>query len=475
MISPRRLAAAATLAGALVLLAPGPAALAHPLGNFTVNTSSGLVVVPGEIRVGYVLDLAEIPAFQEMAYLDADVDGKASPGELAAWATTKAGELRRHLELSVDGRPVGLRVDCASAELLPGQGGLDTIRLEVGYGAEVGERGLARYSDGNFAELIGWREVSVAGAGGVALSGSTVPVESPSDRLRSYPEDLLQDPADVTEATFSFAPSEEERDGSAVLPCGDRVAPAPAPVASPAPGGFAGLVTRSELGPGVVVLSILLAAGFGALHALAPGHGKTITAAYLVGAGGRAGQAVAVGLAVATMHTASVLVLGAVVLGAERLVPAERVYPWLGLLAGLVAVGLGLWLLVVRIRAWRPHHAGHDHPHAHPPEGTGRGLLSRRSLAAIALSGGLLPSPTALLVLLAGVAAHRVALALGLIAAFGLGLATSLALVATLAVRTRDALGRRLGGAASRAVSLGSAGVIMGMGGFLVARGLGGL
>ncbi len=102
----------------------------------------------------------------------------------------------------------------------------------------------------------------------------------------------------------------------------------------------------------------------GAVHALGPGHGKSLIGAYLVGSGGTLRQAVAVGAAVSVMHTASVLGLGVLVLSAEQLFAPERVYPWLGLASGLVALGLGAALLVSRLHilSERRRH-GHDHPH----------------------------------------------------------------------------------------------------------------
>ena len=141
----------------------------------------------------------------------------------------------------------------------------------------------------------------------MALSDSDVPATSVTDGLRTYPGDLLSSPLDVRTATATFAPGTSDVGPSASEPT--TAAERPGIVG----GAFADLVDRT--GP-LMVFALLLAFGFGALHALGPGHGKTLMAAYLVGAGGRARQAVAVGAAVATMHTASVLGLGLVVLGA---------------------------------------------------------------------------------------------------------------------------------------------------------------
>ena len=154
----------------------------------------------------------------------------------------------------------------------------------------------------------------------------------------------------------------------------------------PASGGLlAGFAARSDLSPGLIALMIAVAVGVGAVHSLGPGHGKSLIGAYLIGAGGTLRQAIAVGAAVSVMHTASVLGLGLLVLSAERIFAPDRVYPWLGLASGLVALGLGAALLVSRIHALseRRRH-GHDHPHPRAtalPTRTGRARVRRRDPA----------------------------------------------------------------------------------------------
>ena len=123
---------------------------------------------------------------------------------------------------------------------------------------------------------------------------------------------------------------------------------------------FTALVGERSLSPGFALVALLLAVGLGAAHALAPGHGKTVMAAYLVGLRGTLRQAATIGATVTLTHTAGVLLLG-LVLTTSRAVASERVYPWLGLGSGLLLAGVGIGLLV---RA-RP---GHGHPHPHGQE-----------------------------------------------------------------------------------------------------------
>lgn len=449
---------------AALLLMPA-AASAHPLGNFTVSTSAGIVLSPGSVRIDYVVDLAEIPTVQVMPELDRDGDGAPSEDERTAWASSTARELASNLSVAVGGDPVALEIVSASAELLPGQGGLDVLRLEVVFDGRVPEVGELAFHDENFSGRLGWHEVTASGSEGVALERSSVPATSPTDRLRTYPRDLLSSPLDVRDATLAFGPGVS-------APAGSSSASAVGPPLSDGalherPGGAEGAFARvvDRTGP-LMMLAVLLSFGVGALHALAPGHGKTLMAAYLVGSGGGLRHAVAVGGAVAVMHTASVLALGIVVLSATEVFAPEAVYPWLALASGLTALALGAGMLIARLARWGEGTERH-HDHSHPD----RAVLSRKGLTAIALAGGILPSPSALLVLLASVAIHRVAYGLVLIAAFSLGLASALVAVGMLALRTRDALAHRLSTRLGRLVPVASAAVIAMLGLLLTLNG----
>jgi ABC-type nickel/cobalt efflux system permease component RcnA len=459
----RRLAAFLVAVGVATLV---PAtAFAHPLGNFTVNRYAGIVLSPGEVRIDYVVDMAEIPTVQVRPGVDRDADGAISSPEGAAWAERIATELLAGLALSIDGRPVRLDVRSSSVRFSPGQGELDVLRLSVTFAGEASSSGRIAFSDANFEDRVGWREITIAGAPGVAISDPSVPSESITDGLRSYPDDLLSSPLDVREATAEFGPGE----GAALGP-GSGLGATAGPTGSDDP--FAALVGHT--GP-FMLLALVLAFAFGAFHALGPGHGKTLMAAYLVGGWGRTRHAVAVGGAVAVMHTASVLALGFVVLAATEVFPAERVYPWLGIGSGLVAFGLGAWMLVTRLATWsegahaQPH--DHPHPHAHEHEHAGAAAFSKRGLAALAAAGGILPSPTALVVLLASVAAHRVGYGLALIAAFSLGLAGALVAIGVVSIRARDAISGRVGGRVGRLIPIASAAAITIVGIVLVGGG----
>lgn len=449
----RRLSAAALLAGIFVIALAPPAA-AHPLGNFTVNRFSGIEVGVGSVTIEYAVDMAEIPTFQERTALDGNGDGAIDPAELRRYADLTATRLRANISLRTDGEASEVTIESASARLGDGQGDLDVLRVDASFSAAIHAAATRiEYRDDNFEERIGWKEVVASAAGEQGIASSTVPARSISDGLRAYPKDELSSPPDVSSASLSLAPGAAAGSSDAT----------PSPDSSDGTGGglgerFTGLVGH-DLSPMFLVFALLVAMGAGALHALGPGHGKSIMAAYLVGTEGRLRHAVAVGVAVSLMHTASVVVLGLVVLGASRLFTPEAVFPWLSLISGVVVLSLGTYLLRARLGATRSaahdhvHDHSHDHDHGHS-QGHGHSHhhhapavspTSWKGLGAIALSGGLLPSPSALVVLLGAVALHRVAFGVVLVAAFSVGLAGALTIVGALVIKARAFAARRFG------------------------------
>jgi nickel/cobalt transporter (NicO) family protein len=427
-----------------VVLVMAPAAFAHPLGNFTVNRGSAIRLTVGAAEVDYTVDMAEIPTYQELPAIDADGDGVASAQELDAWAQREARVILPGLELRVDGRAVGLSSTSATAVLLPGQAGLQTLRFEGAFSGRVTTgSGSIAYQDGNADDgRIGWREVTASGDG-VALAGSNVPATSPSDDLRTYPQDMLSSPLDVTSMSATFS-SSATAGASAGFGPGAPVDAVARPATEAA--GFAGVLARRGLP--LVLLGLVLAFGFGAWHALLPGHGKTLMAGAMVGSGARPRQALGVATAVASMHSAAVIALGLAVVGLQQTFRPEVLYPWLGTLSGVAAVALGGYLLWTRSSDWRHrrrHAHGHDHAHAHDRVLVLRpdGRLSRRGILTLAFAGGILPAPSALLAMLAAIQAHRVVYGLALVAAFSAGLACALLGVGIGALRARDAIARR--------------------------------
>jgi ABC-type nickel/cobalt efflux system permease component RcnA len=200
---------------------------------------------------------------------------------------------------------------------------------------------------------------------------------------------------------------------------------------------FASLVGRDRLGFWVIVASLGAALFWGMAHALSPGHGKTIVTAYLVGQRGTPRHAALLGLIVTATHTVGVFALGAVTLGLSRFIVPEQLYPWLNFVSGVLVVLIGASVLRSRWRQRRTHtheHGHHHHDHEHG--------LRRRSLVAVGVSGGLLPCPSALVVLLAAITLHRVAFGMLLVVAFSAGLALTITGIGLVAVLARGAFRR---------------------------------
>ena len=392
---------------ALVALAAPVSSSAHPLGNFTVNRFASVELSGRDVFVHYVLDLAEIPTVQE----GDRVRAAGFPAEVAAG-----------LDLELDGRRARLVTLDHEAVQRPGAAGLPTLRFEAVY--RVVDPGSAEsivFHDANFAERVGWKEIVVTARDGARLVTSDVPAESTSRELLAYPQDLLRSPVDVEAASAKFVP-------------GDAPGMPPTFTGSAAPehasGSFESLIQRGDLSAGVVLVSLLIAAFWGAAHALSPGHGKAMVAAYLVGSRGTPRHALLLGLTVTVTHTAGVFGLGLVTLGLSELIVPERLYPWLNLVSALLVVGVGVSVLRARLRRRRAHHHHHHHHHHHEER-------SLRDLLAVGISGGLLPCPTALVVLLAAISLHRVGYGLVLILAFSVGLAGAMTAVGLAAVSAK--------------------------------------
>jgi nickel/cobalt transporter (NicO) family protein len=496
------------------------AAPAHPLGNATTNQYVGLRIGVDRIDIDYVLDLAELTAYrtcQEELHRACEPGSRGTPAE----ATRLCTPIARDLQPTVDQRRLRLSIDRAQLAFLAGVAGLSTARLECGLSARTSIAAGDRIHLDNdaYPGSIGWREVAATGAG-LSLATSDVPATSASVRLTRYPTDLLSSPPDARTADVvagqltSAAASGRQAAGPPAPPIGER---GQAGATAVAPRGldrlsvaYTDLVSRHKLtlwfGTAALVAALLL----GGLHAIAPGHGKTIMAAYLVSARGTARQAATIGLTVATTHTAGVLGL-AILLTVASVAP-ERIYPWLGALSGVLLLMVGATLMISALRRGagnhghshgrshghghpaghhHDHHHGHDRPggqrhgspehehgnhhrhegHGHgdgdPAHEHGRHQLSReqsgarlpsgiaesagqarpglipevtgggghignvsppkrRTLIGMGVIGGLVPSPSALLVLLGGIALGRPWFGFLLVVAYGLGLAATL-------------------------------------------------
>lgn len=484
----RRTARAVAVVGLTggVLLAAAGVALAHPLGNFSVNVHSALTLHPDRVELAAVVDSAEIPTRQARPELDTDDDGELGEQELAAAAGPRCSALAEQLTATVADEPLSLEVVSGTLVTEEGAAGLPTLRLacDLTAPADLASPTTLTYREAAGEGRVGWHEVTATGDG-VELVDPPVDSVSISDELREYPEELLQSPLDVREVTLQTRPgrgggaadalgidtSDEGNVLTRLVTAGDRL--------------LQDTIGREDLTLVVGGLAVLLAMLLGAGHAALPGHGKTVMAAYLAGRRGTRTDALIVGATVTITHTAGVLLLG-LLLSVGSAVAGEVILQRLGLLSGVLIAGIGVSMLRDALRGRRTDaghahhhhgpghghhthgahdHADHDHgdgDHDHPtsdqavatgavvatatvrqPEPTDAARVpdprfSRRGLIGMAMAGGLVPSPSALVVLLGSVALGRTLLGVSLVLAYGVGMAGTLTAVGLLLVRLRD-------------------------------------
>ena len=464
-----------------------PSAFAHPLGNFTVNQYAGLHIRRDSVTIDYVMDMAEIPTFQEIELLDANGNRQPDAAETAGYPSVRCASLLPSLNLSMNNKPAALSLVSSSVEFPTGVGGLPTMRLSCEFQAAVESNNdsmALSFANKVFADRLGWQEIVVI-PDGVTVKGDYSST-SLSNRLTEYPQDLLTSPPEqrdvrVEITSLGVTPQHESS------PVVEKSAPASRDDA------FTRLILLEEFTLPTLFLALAISFVWGAMHALTPGHGKTIVGAYLVGSRGTMKHAVYLGLTTTITHTLGVFALGLVTLFAAQYIVPEALYPWMTLLSGLFVVGIGVNLFASRFKSSgmrlpglkanvsarsftpllesshveghvhshkyvlnasspphhvhahehgaHPHvhrHEDHDHhPHGHshahgehshtPPE-----QITWRSLLALGVSGGLVPCPSALVVLLGAIALNKIGLGLLLVLAFSLGLAATLTAIGML-------------------------------------------
>ncbi|WP_129286520.1 high frequency lysogenization protein HflD [Streptomyces sp. GZWMJZ-114] len=530
----------AVVAGLGLWCGAAPAAEAHPLGNFSVNEYTGLTLRPDRVDALRVTDTAEIPTLQAAPSLDTDGDGTADAGERAAWAANRCADAARTLDVSAPDR-LSWRVTSARFAYAAGQGGLRTGRLECRMNAPLTigtEPVRLNVRTGDDAKRVGWHEITAKGEG-VRLRDSTAPRTSPSKELRDYPRDLLSTPRGDTSARLTAVAGAAADGASGAQAPAPSVGNGPAAQVEALSQRLLALTGTQDLTLTVGLLAVLLSLLLGAGHALLPGHGKTVMAAYLAGRRGSARDAVVVGATVTLTHTLGVVVLG-LALTSFSWLAGDTVLAWLGVVSGALVALVGAMLVVEAVRRARaarahavahvraglpaqPHEAAstpealvpsgppheptrtpatrgtddhghdhghahshghdhphphahdhphahghahdhvhphsHDHPHPHTPEKPHRhGLFGHhshthgphshthdlpaagqpfglRGLIGLGVAGGLVPSPSALVVLLGAIGLGRTLFGASLVLVYGLGMAATLTAVGLLLVR----------------------------------------
>lgn len=532
------------------------------MGNFSVSHYSRLELQRDGVRLTYVLDLAEIPTFELLA------DWGVSASD-AALLDSKADDQARmwikNLAISVSGKSATANLKSVKAAISDGAGGMPVLRVAMEADVSAGPGELI-YEDRNYSNRSGWKEIVIHKSRDVRLESASDSDRDLSQGLTVYPPDLALAPPQDLRAVASWEASPIQPALAASQPLTHTsstlsVAPARATPTPPraVTASFAqsqptalGTVNRGDFlsrmmrekrfGWGAMLIGFFVAFGLGALHALSPGHGKTIVAAYLVGSRGTLRHALFLGSMVTFTHTVSVFLLGLGVLFFQRYAVPDKIIPVLGSVSGLSIVGIGLWLLYQRSKALiaaatpaRAHvpeqdvranvevapapesieafalvgaaahshghehaaqhndhhghahdahhhdhrhahdlghhthdgqpqsshdhaHADHHHGHAHHHEHPGAFVhththdghthshvmpaphITLGSLIALGASGGLVPCPSALILLLSAIALGHAALGLFLLVGFSAGLALVLMAIGALVLYARHLL-----------------------------------
>jgi high-affinity nickel-transport protein len=502
------------LALIVVLLVSATTAVAHPMGNFSINHYAKITIDATSVQILYLLDFAEIPTYQ--AVREYDFTPRNGDPTLAPYLSTQAERLKTGIAVEDNGTVLHLAIVSREAIFAEGAGGLPTMKIGLIYRAILPPGNNASshrltYSDDNYPGHAGWKEVVVVAGRDASVLGTTASETDRSQELTNYPTDLLNSPPQQTAATLEFRvlptnfgnqpesepvlvrhskPVEEKRTvpdrsdkhisqppltvatgpSAHQGPSAQAVSQRDAASAIPLPlranaqstprSRFTQLIsTREKLSFWVLLSAALIAAGLGALHALEPGHGKTLVAAYLVGSRGKARHAVLLGFMVTAAHTAGVYLLGAIALYASRYIVPEQLYPWLGAISGLTVTGLGILILLRHLTGETGEHShvsGEQHSHwfssifkgsqpvqTMPTASADSGQpISLGQLCALGITGGIVPCPAALVVLLSAFSLHRIGFGLFLITAFSLGLALVLVVVGLTMVYAKRFLSR---------------------------------
>jgi len=485
-------------------LALGPCAsradtVASLLGNFTINQYCGLTVGRDSLKIHYAVVFGQLPALRELHNADTDGNGVTSQAERDAYVGRLAPELADALAVRLDGASIPLRATHWSSSLPTEQGGF-SLRVDVDFNAVLpasapGAQHHLQFANNNYPGRMGWHEIVVAPAPDVSVYdtdayGSSI-TGGLTEALQALPE---AGPLDERSVHMTFDVGNIPAGAVPLLarPGAIAVRPgSPPPSAGLKESGSQGgswiaretkhlvdAISAPRLQPGIVALALLGALLLGAVHALSPGHGKTIVGAYLIGSRGTPRHAAFLGLTVTVTHTAGVFILGFATLYASRFIVPERLFPILSLLSALLILGMGIVLLVQRTRSLRVqlsaaqpgaapvftavpgagaaagagkplilakrHDIGlamHSHGgamHSHLPPGAAGGEVSWRSLLALGVSGGLVPCPSAMVLLLAAVALNKTAYGMLLVLVFSVGLALTLTAVGLMFLYARN-------------------------------------
>lgn len=468
----------------LILFAAAATLHAHPMGNFSVSRYMRFEASAMELHMVYALDFAEIPTF-EMTHRwglsnprNSEIENRAA-SEMRNWI--------KRLSIDIDGKRVSPSVEFVRASVTEGAGAMPVVLVTARLKAALPEgRARLNYRDANFEDRSGWKEIVVERNSTrevVSVSGAASDV---SKALTAYPSDPGFLPPQRVSAEIEWGPLSQIVTGELEPKSTATPEPEASPIGTVTKGDFlSNLLGRQEIPGHLALLGLAVAFGLGTIHALSPGHGKTLMAAYLVGTRGTMKHAAILGGTVTFTHTISVFLLGLATLFLSQYFLPEKIVPWLGAISGVVIVFVGLSLFQRRLASLRgkahvhphahshgapghhhhDHEHGQDHPHHH--HHLPQGEITLGSLVALGVSGGLAPCPSALVILLSAIAIGRTGLGLMLLVAFSLGLASVLIAVGAAVLYAKHLIpssSKLAQGRAAKLVPVASAVVIVAIG-----------
>jgi nickel/cobalt exporter len=444
----------------LLVLGQVSPVFAHPADVYThnihINIAEESLSIKWEIKPG--------PLLIQALWFDADKDqdGLVSAQEANEWAASRISKLTvllgsQKLSMNVDEVKFPETIDSFQA-------GLEfiTITLSAPLDVSIDPYRLSLQNTVEEQKSLNWYYINTEG---------DIKFEAPKQNNSKITFQIFPSSTqpDLLTAWDSSMPSISSWQGGTAPSTPEPAAPTPQQNANLER--LLDLVRAKDLSLSFYAFALVIALALGALHALTPGHGKTVVAAYLVGSRGMIWHAIVLGSVVTLTHTGSVFLLGIITLAASQYILPTTIIPWLEVLSGLLILGLGLYLLWQRFHYWLKsrttapvvvetrkysltpssapkkisgpvkvenlpadaHHHGDGKVHSHNiPE-----ALTWRSLIALGISGGLVPCPDAIAILLVAVAINRILLGLALIISFSLGLAVVLIVIGLLMVSSR--------------------------------------
>ena len=450
-------------------------AMAHPFGSKLYGHKTEVWLSADQVEVAYLLEIPTPVLLSELRGFMADIDAPTQADQDRHTAAILT-ELQGGLRLLVDGEPIPWVVD--ESESPSGVGDTRFIAYHVRLRAHLPEGATSlNLINSNWPDERALFATDVLVGPGVVLDASSQIDVNDDGHITYNRAGAWRGEEDERELRLSFRLRSELTRGLAssfrtvVSSSSDGFEDAASVLSTAEPDVLPSLV-KGELTPKAIVVALILALFLGAAHAFSPGHGKALVAAYLLGERKTVRHAIILGGIVTLTHTVSVFLLGGLALMLSHVMAPETLLPWMELASGILVLFVGLQLLRKRLAHRVGHHHGHthdhhhghdhshDHSHDHPSHSHDHSLGedqhaaahadeiaaagTPKDLIALGVSGGIVPCPSALVLLLTAISFHRIAFGLILVTVFSIGLAAVVSAVGVMVVLLGDRIKRRV-------------------------------